>query len=112
MSAPASPRPRRPLFDDRFGDDDDPAAGLVNLFDLWMVFAFALLLMLANSALDASSTSADAPVDPSHPQLPDPMRASGRELDGQGTRLGTAYRLASGSIVYVPDTAEHAAGPR
>ena len=29
-------------------EDDDPAAGLLNLFDVWMVFAIALLLALAS----------------------------------------------------------------
>ena len=30
-------------------------------------------------------------------------RVSRDELSGEGTRLGTAYRLKSGEVVYVPD---------
>ena len=31
-----------------------------------------------------------------------------RKLQGEGVRLGTAYRLANGEVVYVPDSAAEA----
>jgi len=31
------------------------------------------------------------------------QKVSDKTLSGQGTRLGTAYRLANGQVVYVPD---------
>lgn len=40
-SRPLHRRPRR-----AWQSDDDPAAGLVNLFDVWLVFAVSLLLAL------------------------------------------------------------------
>lgn len=88
--------------------DDDPLAGLVNLFDLWMVFSIALLLALvAASKLPELSKSAQN----SHAdELPanessklEQYRVSNEKLTGEGQRLGTAYRLKNGEVVYVPD---------
>ena len=31
------------------------------------------------------------------------QKVTDKTLSGQGTRLGTAYRLANGQVVYVPD---------
>ena len=78
--------------------DDDPAAGLVNLFDLWMVFAVAVLLVTIGS----SRGLAEETPDDSRP-MEKKMRASGRSLQGEGTRLGVAYQLPGGEIVYVPE---------
>lgn len=78
-------------------EDDDPAAGLVNLFDLWMVFAVAILLTAVGAArYDAFVPDAEAR------RIPERVRPTGRELTGRGEELGTAYRLESGEIVYVP----------
>ena len=33
-------------------------------------------------------------------------RVSREEISGDGVRLGTAYRLKSGDVVYVPDGAD------
>lgn len=91
--------------------DDDPLAGLVNLFDLWMVFSIALLLALVASARlptasppSESSAGAMSKELPSKQQLKlDHFRVSQEQLSGEGDRLGTAYRLKSGEVVYVPD---------
>ncbi len=92
--------------------EDDPLAGLINLFDLWMVFSIALLLSLAAFAKPAPQPAAAA--SPVHSaaqaesifgrlkRLPR-YRASREEMSGQGVRLGTAYRLGSGEVVYVPE---------
>lgn len=93
--------------------DEDPAAGLLNLFDVWIAFSVALLLALF-SYLHAAPPAGPAPAvgetaaalrmdvlkDPVQVPHFRPTRAA---LTGQGMRLGTAYRLASGDIVYVPD---------
>jgi len=34
-------------------------------------------------------------------------RVTGETMTGDGERLGTAYRLANGQIIYVPDTPEN-----
>ncbi len=91
--------------------DDDPLAGLVNLFDLWMVFSIALLLALVGAVRlpSGSIASESSERDPSN-ELPskqqfrlDHFRVSQEQLTGEGNRLGTAYRLKSGEVVYVPD---------
>ncbi|WP_373649967.1 DUF2149 domain-containing protein [Schlesneria sp. DSM 10557] len=90
--------------------EDDPLAGLVNLFDLWMVFSIALLLALVSASRTPDVRSAAAPepatteVTPSEQQTRlDQFRVSHEKLKGEGQRLGTAYRLKSGEVVYVPD---------
>jgi hypothetical protein len=96
--------------------DDDPGAGLINLFDVWIAFSVALLLALvsylnvrAPGPGRVESGQADAL------EAGDGERPAGRQIKleryrvttqsrgGEGTRLGTAYRLKSGEVVYVPD---------
>jgi hypothetical protein len=94
--------------------EDDPLAGLINLFDLWMVFSIALLLSLAvflksppppaESQRTAAGVSPQELISRRAKQLPH-YRESREELSGEGERLGTAYRLKSGEVVYVPDGA-------
>ncbi len=92
--------------------EDDPLAGLVNLFDLWMVFSIALLLALVNylqfksvaSSAAAEADNSGTPVKPDQQtEKLDHYRISHEKLQGEGTRLGTAYQLSSGEVVYVPD---------
>ncbi len=97
--------------------EDDPLAGLVNLFDLWMVFSIALLLALVGNMQQSGRVFGDVdqrkvansdakglePVNPAA-RLLERFRPSNDELTGEGERLGTAYRLKSGEVVYVPET--------
>ena len=108
--------PRR-RWDESAGDD--PAAGLLNLFDLWMVFAMAVLLAAATltssvakdksaaSRRPASDQQAVAAVVPEgkKAKLTERLRQTDKQLSGEGQRLGTAYRLKNGDVVYVPDPA-------
>lgn len=99
---------RRRRWDDVI--EDDPGAGLLNLFDVWIAFAVALLLStvayygktaVANSALQAELEALKAKgVKVEH------YRPAEDKMTGAGQRLGTAYRLANGEVVYVPDTAQ------
>ncbi|MBN1322652.1 MAG: DUF2149 domain-containing protein [Methanotrichaceae archaeon] len=96
--------------------DDDPMSGVANLFDTAMVFAVALLLALVVSYNvpellnpDASVTIVKNPGDPNMQIIIKNMDEI-QVLDmtdeiagGQGTRMGTAYRLESGQVVYVPE---------
>ncbi len=94
-------------------DEDDPLAGLVNLFDLWMVFSIALLIVFVGATkhpkltANAAESAAEkkAPLDASKAKAIDHYRLSRDTLSGQGEKLGTAYRLPSGEIVCVPDPA-------
>ena len=92
--------------------EDDPLAGLINLFDVWMVFSIALLLALvaclnklpqSNPANGAQAASAAAEAVSNRSQKLPHYRASRDEMSGEGVRLGTAYRLKSGDVVYVPE---------
>ncbi|MDR3634788.1 MAG: DUF2149 domain-containing protein [Isosphaeraceae bacterium] len=103
-------RNRRPrLWETR--DENDPLAGLVNLFDLWMVFSIALLIVFAGSSHRRNNRRDEGRRSPDEPQPVALRRAetlrrfrlSQEELRGSGEKLGTAYRLASGEVVCVPD---------
>lgn len=98
------------------GEEEDPLAGLANLFDVSVAFIVALLIALfglfsAGRLLDPASTVSVMVESPSGDmQL---IRKKGteitvqkvtnRSMSGEGTRLGTAYRLANGQVVYVPE---------
>lgn len=90
--------------------DDDPLGGLVNLFDLWIVVVVALVLMLIQAkdrtadSQPAMMQSASTVEQQAQDLIPmERFRPSDKQLSGKGTRLGTAYRLANGEVVYVPE---------
>lgn len=93
--------------------EDDPGAGLLNLFDVWIAFAVALLLAMVSffdlAAATPASTAAAGQKDPlevvreARTRL-DRFRESHDTAAGEGERLGTAYRLKSGEVIYVPDS--------
>lgn len=87
----------------------------MNLFDLWIVVVVGLILALVGAmssrevefsatAADGSSTPANLPAAQLR-KLPR-YRKSESSLSGRGERLGTAYRLESGEVVYVPGNGE------
>ena len=97
-------------------EDDDPAAGLLNLFDIWLVFAVALLLALLTYYRLPELVTATGEVtivkNPGEPNMEvihkkgqevETLKMSDNKLTGEGQRLGTAYRLKSGKVVYVPE---------
>jgi hypothetical protein len=102
-----TPRARR--HEDRAGD---PLDGLVNLFDLGIVLSVAFLLAALSSLhLGGSLTNHglrpldQVTVKPGQTVSPLPKR--GARTIGEGTQVGSVYRLANGQLVYVqnaPDT--------
>lgn len=101
---------KKRLWDDSEGDD--PATGLINLFDVWIAFAAALLLAVVSyfnlpkpaAAADAQadkSSTAEA-IDAARMKV-ERFQESTASKSGEGERLGTAYRLKSGEIIYVRD---------
>lgn len=97
-------------------DDDDPLAGIANLFDVSVAFIVALLIALfslfsAGSMLDpASNVTLVKQADNGSLEIITKkgaeisvQKVTDRSLSGQGTRLGTAYQLANGQVVYVPE---------
>ena len=114
MSGNRSPRCGfRRLLD---SEGDDLLTGVANLFDIAMVFVVALLIALFASAatekLPRSSAVSSAPPSVSSPdesvvprdgeQL-DRYRIGDRQIGGEGQRLGIAYQLQSGEVIYIPD---------
>ena len=92
--------------------DDDPGGGLINLIDVWIAFSVALLLALfsymknnppQSPAADQAGTPAPLTEALKNPQKTPHFRPVNTPLSGQGTRLGTAYQLENGEVVYVPD---------
>ncbi len=89
---------RRLRLDDQ--DGDDPLQGVANFFDLGIVFALGFML-----ALIAALGLPSLPVRTKDAVEMQRHREGAARLDGEGVRLGTAYRLKSGEVVYVPDDA-------
>ncbi len=100
------------------GDDEDPLAGIANLFDVSVAFIVALLIALfalfsSGALLDKNSKvtlvkqtdSGEMEIITKEGAQIKVQKATDKTLSGQGTRLGTAYRLANGQVVYVPEDA-------
>ncbi len=104
--------------DSLYGEDDDPMSGVSNLFDIGLVFIVGLVLVLfgAYKLQDmlevASSVSIEAPKgkDQSLERMLEQgkmiknLKITQEKLKGRGERLGVAYRLRDGSMVYVPES--------
>lgn len=96
-------------------EPEDPLAGVANLFDVSLAFIVALLISLfmlfsAFEFLDPQSSvtmvkeHSDGTIEIVEKQgeKVEIKRTTDRTLSGEGQLLGTAYRLANGEIVYVP----------
>ena len=99
-------------------NDSDPLGGVVNLFDASMVLVVALILALAGSAslaeVAARMSTRDITIvtNPGQPDMEmivkrgeriERLRVSDERGAGRGRRLGVAYRLESGEVIYVPE---------
>lgn len=111
---------RRPVRFARRCDEEswqeDPLSGVANLFDISLAFIVAMVVALysmtgAPSLLDPDSswtmTRTDAQgrmeiVRKDGKQIR-VEKVSDRKLSGNGDRLGVAYRLPGGKVVYVPE---------
>ncbi|MCK9511627.1 MAG: DUF2149 domain-containing protein [Pigmentiphaga sp.] len=95
---------------------DDPLSGVANLFDASLAFIVAMALALfsvlgstdmlsADASWTLTRTTADGELEvvTKDQQQIKVERVSDRKLSGQGERLGTAYRLPDGQVVYVPE---------
>lgn len=94
---------------------EDPIAGVANLFDASIVFIVSMMLALfmAYNMMDLVNPSAEVTLTKkgADGQL-EIITRKGREikvskvtdkkLSGEGERLGTAYQLSDGRVVYVP----------
>lgn len=96
--------------------DEDPLAAMANLFDVSVAFIVALLIALfslfasgelldeeSNVTLVKQAQGGDLEIISKRGSQITVQKVTDNTLSGRGTRLGTAYRLANGQIVYVPD---------
>lgn len=102
---------------DRFltGDDCDPLTGLVNLFDAAMVFAVALMVaFVIHSRMTEFLTAQDVTYvkNAGKPDMEIIVKKDNKVSryksekttgSGKGERVGIAYRLENGEIIYVPE---------
>ena len=99
--------------------EEDPLSGIANLFDVSIVFIVGLMLTLFSvyrmgDLLDSKSEVTMVKTDSQgNRELIvkkgteiKAYQMSGEMNEGNGERLGTAYRLANGQIVYVPEDAD------
>ncbi len=95
--------------------DDDPLAGVANFFDIGVIFALGFMVaLIARLGLPENLAAKDVTIitNPGTEQMEMVVRKGNKverfrptkdKLGGQGQRLGVAYRLKSGEMVYVPE---------
>jgi len=101
--------------------EEDPLAGVANLFDASIVFIVGLMitlfsvysmgdLMSGQSEVTMVKTDANGQQEiiVKKGQTIKAYKLSGETGRGNGERLGAAYRLADGQIIYVPETGNQA----
>ncbi len=97
--------------------EEDPLAGVANLFDVSIVFIVGLMITLfsvyrmgdlveAQSEVTLVKTNAQGEREIIIKKGTEitAYKVTGKALSGSGERLGTAYRLSNGQIIYVPET--------
>ena len=105
--------PRYKAFDN--DEDCDPLTGLINLFDAAMVFAVALMVaFVIQSRVTEFLTSQDVTYvkNAGKPDMEIIVKKDNKVSrfksekttgSGKGQRVGIAYRLESGEVIYVPE---------
>jgi hypothetical protein len=96
--------------------EEDPLSGVANLFDVSVVFIVGLMITLFSvyrmgDLVDASSEVTMVKTDSKGQQeiivkkgtKIQAYKVTGKSMTGNGERLGTAYRLENGQIIYVPE---------
>ena len=105
----------KPLGNPAFSDDD-PLSGVANLFDVGLVFIVGLIVTLfsaysmqdlfdekKNMTIMKQSDNGDMEIITKKGNKIKAVKMSKSKMAGQGTRLGIAYQLQDGSMVYVPE---------
>ncbi len=109
-------RPGKSLGDQAFRDDD-PMTGVANLFDIGLVFIVGLIMALFSvyhlQDLFSDASSFTLVKQNEKKQEMEIITKKGKKIkavkitketvQGKGQRLGIAYQLQDGSMVYVPE---------
>ena len=104
--------------------EEDPLSGVANLFDVSIVFIVGLMitlfsvynmgdLMSGQGEITMVKTDASGMLEiiVKKGETITAYKLSGQTGTGDGERLGSAYRLASGQIIYIPDTEDSQTTP-
>lgn len=99
------------------GHDDDPLSGVANLFDLSLVFIVAVLMALfavfaehdvlkpdSEWTITKKNDKGELEIITHKNNEIKVQKVTNKKLSGNGTRLGMAYKLEDGRIVYVEDS--------
>ncbi|MDA8339024.1 MAG: DUF2149 domain-containing protein, partial [Nitrospiraceae bacterium] len=94
----------------------DPIAGVANLFDASIVFIVSMMIALfmaynmldmlnPKSEMTITKKTADGKIEVITKKGKEikVQKVTDKRLSGEGTRLGTAYQLKDGKVVYVPE---------
>ena len=101
-------------------EEQNPMTGVANLFDVAMVFSVALLVALVMSyhlpELLSSNENITIVKNPGAEDMKIIIKEEGKPIEvlnmtdniggGTGEALGTAYKLADGRVIYVPEDLE------
>lgn len=108
-------RRKRYFFKSLKNTDDDPLAGMANLFDLSMVFAVALMVAAVSSMKMTEFFTQEDMTMVKNPGKEDMeiivkkgkkierYKGSTSKGEGKGKKIGAAYELENGEIIYVPE---------
>ena len=97
-------------------DADDPLSAVVNLVDIFLVFIVSLLVSFlsiyhiedlldkdSNVTIMKQSAAGEMTMITKQGEKIEAIKISKSEAEGRGVRLGVAYQLEDGSMVYLPD---------
>jgi hypothetical protein len=95
---------------------DDPMTSVANMTDIYLVFIVALLMSFlsayhledllsrdSNVTVMKESAEGEITVITKQAEKIEAVKITRSEAEGKGVRLGVAYRLEDGSMVYLPD---------
>ena len=98
---------------------EDPMAGVASLFDVGLVFIVGLIgsLISAYSLLEflppkteitmvRKNDNGQVEIVTKKGKQVKIEKVTGKHLEGEGARLGIAYRLKDGKVIYVPEGSE------
>ncbi|MDR3153658.1 MAG: DUF2149 domain-containing protein [Deltaproteobacteria bacterium] len=101
---------------DALPEADDPMLAVINLIDIFLVFIVAVLisflsamglqdLLEKDSEVSVVKRSADGEMTliTKKAQKIEAVKITKSEAEGKGVRLGVAYQLEDGSMVYLPE---------
>lgn len=96
--------------------DNDPLSGVANLFDLGLVFIVGLIVTLftayhlqdlfsenSDITLVKKTKNEEMKIITKKGKKIEAVKVSKQKAEGKGERLGVAYQLEDGSMIYIPD---------